>query len=392
MSNDNEHKKLTKEERDAFVAAAVKREREKTREEKAADIAYTINHSISCGITDIFVNTPAMVLAAGMVDEKILPGWMGWIEHIFENHDDHGHGHGHGDGKSHSHKPGEPHEHKALILGKGFDKFRAAPEPEKIVEASHGKWNRVWERLKKALEWKNFSHDLVHWSTGEVVGDVGGIVPTVVVQRMFPGFMARMQLALEPIAGGVFRSGAKRDAKHWAKVNNLAEDAPEVKAKEAELYKHEIEHLPQAVVWNVFSIPMNYLAQLGFHKWENRNAPGGGKGFSVTKFLVGKTFGFVFSNTVLIGGRGMMPELFGKWDQWNSKTIIKPTMGLIGGVMGVNQKTIDKITDGHGHAADKKEAAPEATPANHVTGEKTLEAREQDMAPATASIGEGRAA
>jgi len=140
-----------------------------------------------------------------------------------------------------------------------------------------------------------------------------------------------MRKLLEPVAGGFFMGGAKRDAHHWGKRYGLADDSPEVQKKQAALYEHEISHLPQAVMWNAFSIPLNYAAQWTRSKMR-------GEKMSLGKFVIGKTFGSLFSNTVLIGGRGMAPELFNQWDRANSRHVIKPILKTI----GLDEKSIDE--------------------------------------------------
>lgn len=261
----------------------------KTQEERAEDIAYTINHALSCGATDIFVQPFASAWIDTKIQEEKIPKWLKWIQNIFEKHDHHHHGHDH-------HHHDHHHVHKPSL----------------------------WENTK-------------HWGTGEILGDAGAVPLTIMVQRMFPGFMHGMRTMLEPIAGGLFRNGARRDARHWATQHGVSADAPETKAKEEALYEHEISHLPQAVVWNAFSIPINLGSQYML-------APKGQKPHWFN-LVVGKTFGALVSNTALIGGRAMAPEAFNEWDRFNSKHLIRPATKVIGGVFGVDEKTADRIAD-----------------------------------------------
>jgi hypothetical protein len=262
----------------------------KTPEERAEDIAYTVNHAISCGLTDVFVQPFASAGIVTLAEEKKLPKGLRWLEHIFEKHD---HGHGHDDHHGHHH-----------------------------AKQSFG--SKLW-------------HNAKHWAFGEVVGDVGGIIPTVLIQRNFPGFMQGVRNVLEPVAGGVFHKGAHRDARKWARHHGYAADSPEARAKEVALYEHEMSHLPQAAVWNATSIPINYLAQAGLAASKGHSLP------RIGEFAVGKVFGTVLSNSVLIGGRALSPESFNEWDRWDSKHVIRPVIRTVGGLFGVDEKTVDRM-------------------------------------------------
>lgn len=316
----------------------------KTEEERAEDVAYTINHAISCGVTDIVVQPVASVLATTLVHEDVLPKWMHWITNIFENHEHHSHGHGHDHG---SHCGHTDHAH--------------GPD-------DRTKWQRITARLKSEFQFKKLFGNLGHWAGGEVAGDAGGVIPTIVVQRMAPGFMQGMRNVLEPIAGGFFASGARRDARHWGARHGLGADAPEVQQKEAALYKHEIDHLPQAVVWNVFSIPINFLTQKFMLKHK----------FTLGEFIIGKTFGTFFSNSVLIGGRGMAPEIFNKWDRWNSEHILRPVLNGPGQLLGIDKKTADRVAGQHEASLDDKPVfTPEASPAEPADPMRATPASEE---------------
>lgn len=320
--------------------SAKQREKEKSAQEHAEDVAYTVNHALSCGATDILVQPLAATFATALVQEELLPKKWHGITKFFEHHHDHDHGHGH----SHTHGTGEACSHTP-VRQDGLQKFRAAAptEPTKRVAedlSASGKWNRVGSKIRSQLRPKQFLGNLSHWVAGETVGDAGGVIPTILVQRSFPSFMEGMRKVLEPIARPFFRNGAERDARKWGKRQGLAADAPEVKEKEAYFYEHEMSHLPQAVVWNGFSIPINFGVQYlthGNHKSSNwRKAvaemlPG---------FIVGKGFGTFFSNGILLGGRAVAPDAFIAWDRWNSKTFIKPTLGAL----GIDRKTIDRVT------------------------------------------------
>lgn len=310
------------------------REQAKSKQEQAEDIAYTVNHAISCGVTDVFVQPVAAAAATALAHEELLPKW---ATSVFEHHDhDHGHGHDHHDHHDH-------HHHEA----------HAAPADGK------GRWQRIGEKIKGELQWKKFGHNLKHWVWGETIGDAGGIIPTIMVQRMFPGFMQGLRDRIEPIAGAAYRGGAHRDAQNWGRKHGLALDSAEVKAREEYLYKHEMDHLPQAVVWNAFSIPINGAVQLGMEKPSAVNTPKKFMGF-LTKFAIGKGFGTIFSNGILLGGRAVAPDAFIAWDKWNSDNVLKPVLYGPGQLLGIDKETADKVM------ADKDDDAPPVKAHKHA--------------------------
>lgn len=363
---------MTTESNHLSVHDAKQRERSKSAQEHAEDVAYTVNHAISCGATDIFVQPVAATVASALAQEELMPKWLRWVTHLFEHHHDHGHG-GHAHAHAHDASGGATHTHHSIVSkGDWFDRQRPKEiESPRIAEDPvRAKWQRVGKKVREQLRPGNFFHNLKHWALGETVGDAGGIIPTILVQRFFPGFMDGMRQKLEPVVGGGFRNGAKRDARNWGKRHGLAPDAPEVKEKEAYLYEHELSHLPQAVVWNVFSIPMNFGAQfltrkrmpgvsMAKHAWE-----------MLPSFIIGKGFGTFFSNGILLGGRAVAPDTFIKWDRWNSEHVIKPVLNTI----GIDKETADRVTAGNVDAppvakrwedrvvADPAEAEPARTP------------------------------
>ncbi len=255
------------------------REAQKNDQQRAEDIAYTINHAISCGVTDLFIQPYAGAWLQTASEKGTLPSWLRWTTKIVESHDDdHGHDHGHG-----------------------------------------------------------FWHNAKHWFVGEAAGDLGAVPLTIFMQRQFPGFMHGIRTMLEPVMGGMFKSGANRAANSWAQRHGLSADAPEAKEKAAQIYEHEMSHLPQALMWNVFSFPINIAAQ---------RLSGSKAGLGT--MIAGKTFGAVVSNTMLIGGRAMVPEAAHSWDRWSSKHLIIPTANAVGGLLGIDKATMQKAAASHG--------------------------------------------
>lgn len=297
------------------------REQSKTRNERVEDIAYTVNHAISCGVTDIVVQPVAAAATVSMVHKDILPKWLHWLTHVFE-HDHHDHPDApHPEGKPHGHGP------KAAAT-------EAAAQEE-------GRWQSVGRAIVQELRWSKLWGHLKHWGIGETFGDVGGIAPTIYVQRHFPGFMHGLRQVLEPVAGWAYHNGAHRDAKRWGKRHGYAADAPEVKAKEESFYQHEMEHLPQAVVWNAFSIPINGAVQACTRLLEESTALNSKEkvGKFLVTFAIGKGFGTLFSNGILLGGRALAPKAFIGWDQWSSQHLLRPALRMA----GMDKDTADRM-------------------------------------------------
>ncbi len=274
----------------AFAApAAMNSEAQKTRDERAADIAYTINHAISCLTTDVFI----------------------------------------------------------------------APSISAAFSGSQG----------QKLNWKLYRHEAAHYFQGEVIGDFAAVPLTVLVQRLFPNFMDGMSKFLEPFAAPFFRSGAKNAAEHWGKKHGLAADNVEVVDRAQAIYNHEIKHLPQAAMWNVFAFPIGVFGQYFLEKeHDHGHEHGGGK--NIWKIIGFKALGALISNGMLLGGRALSPDVAEKIDRFNSRTFIKPTTRVVGKLFGVNDDDIDRM--------EKREATLDSAP--KAWAERV--ATEQQQAPA----------
>lgn len=255
--------------------AAEQKEAEKTKtdEEKAGDIAYTINHALSCGTTDVVLQ-PVIAATFGI--------------NVGCNHPDHHHG-------------------------------------------------------DKKLTLKSFAHEAGHYFKGEIIGDFAAVPLTIGVQRMFPSFMHGLRKVLEPLSGWAFRLGADHTARQWGKQQGLAADSVEVKAHADAIYEHEISHLPQAAVWNMFAYPIGAVGQKM-----------GGHGSSYSQIFKSKLVGAFVSNTILLGGRMVAPEPAQKWDKFTSDKLFLPASKAVGHLFGVDAKTMEK-------AAHKEKAGPQAS-------------------------------
>lgn len=293
---------MSEEKKIEALSSARMSEREKTRMERAEDYAYTINHAISCGLTDIAVQPYVGVWAINGIEKAVdagkFPSWLKWLQNIFERPHDHH--------DKHCDDPNHKHAHHEAKL------------------------------LKAPSFWRN----VMHWTSAEFFGDVGAVPATVLVQRFAPGLMNDIRKVVEPIASKGFREGAHHASLQWARKNGYAAGSEEQKAKENELYEYEMRHLPQAVMWNVFAWPTNVLLQRYVFKHP-------GHEHSLATIAVGKTFGALFSNTILIGGRAALPDVAHKWDQWNSEHVILPTTKVVGGVFGIDHETSERVAQRH---------------------------------------------
>jgi len=280
--------------------SAAEREASKTQAERAEDVAYTLNHAVSCSVTDVLIQPPIGAWVQEVAEHGKLPDSLRWIPRIFESHDHHGGEGKHDEGNHHhdEHCHEEHHDH------------------DSHDNHAHG---------------TGFLKHAGHWFLGEAAGDVGAVPLTILVQRHAPGFMHGLRKALEPAAGPFFRKGAHRDAGKWARQRGILVNGPEAKERENMIYEHEISHLPQAVVWNMFSVPINLATQ----KISGSKASWG-------VLVTGKVFGSVISNGLLIGGRVIAPESFERWDRFSSKHAVVPLAKAVSGVFGVDKKAIER--------------------------------------------------
>ena len=253
--------------------SASDRENEKDARQRAEDIAYTINHALSCGTTDVVLQ-PVIAAAFGVNVGCGDPA---------HSHHHHGHDHHH-------------------------------PKPK--------------------LTLKTFAHEAGHYFKGEIIGDFVAVPLTIGVQRFFPNFMNGLRKIFEPLLGWAFRGGANRTARHWGKEHGLAEDAPEVKTHAEEIYEHEVSHLPQAVVWNMFAYPIGAVAQKM-----------GGHGRSYPEILKSKLVGAMVSNGILIGGRMLAPGAAQKWDAITGEKVFLPATKAVGKIFGLDEKTMERAAE-----------------------------------------------
>ncbi len=220
------------------------------------DLAYTTNHAIACTLTDA---------AEPYLDN--------WFQRRLGVKFPMGCGHHHGAHEHHGHDHDHDHHHH------------------------HGKDDNLWR-----------------WYAGEFVGDFGAVPITLAAQTYTPQLMQGMQSALEPVLGGAFRLGAKLSAKSWAARQGFTPDSPECKAKEAEIYAHEVGHLPQAALWTASSIGLNLATQRIL----------GNKG-ALWQLAAAKAMGASLNTVAVVGARAALPQTARTWDQFTTEHIFEPT-------------------------------------------------------------------
>lgn len=206
---------------------------------------------------------------------------------------------------------------------------------------------------------EHFFEHLKEWFTGEIVGDLGAVPVTIAAQRMAPGFMQTLNSGMETILGPAYRWGAQRAARHWAQEQGIAEDSPEFKAHARQLYDNEVSHLSQAAVWTLAAFVLNVATQKAI-----------GSSYSTRQIIEGKLVGALMATTVVLGARALDPEKAHKWDQYTSQNIFLPLTKKVGGLFGIDHKTVERMAQKEKLLPEK--AASQATHMGALTAEPTL--------------------
>lgn len=356
-------------------------EHSKTRQQKAEDIIYTLNHSATClTITDTF----GLSLAANAYNFIFKPknkvnldhdhnhgygvgDWM-WDrirgkhkdpEYVAKIHaeeearmhaphdHDHDHGHSHGPGCSHDHG----HEHKHEI--------HPDPAPKLTPDSSGGKAG------------KKFVYTSAQWLVAEAIGDIGAVPVTIFLQRHCPNFMHSLRSVIEPVVGGSYRRSTTSSAIKWGDKHGFDKDSKEVKDRQHELYEYEMSHMPQMAVWTVTSIAMNYGAMHGLHKVEPRMF----EKMSNEKFAGVKGLGALMTMGLVLTVRGLIPGGAHKWDQTIGRKVVVPITKKVGRVFGVRESDVDSFQQ-------KRE---QMETGEHLLGAQTQEQPKLQELPATPS-------
>lgn len=282
-------------------------EENKTRQQKAEDVIYTLNHALTClSITDLLV-MPTVNGVLGTMFGKSAPKF-GCAGH---GHD--GHHHHHDDHHHHGHSPWDE-------LKAPFRKMRD--------------WVKSDAPLSEKL--KSIGSNTKNWLISEAAGDVGAVAPTIVLQRFAPGFMEGIRNTVEPVVGKWFKHGAEKAARQWADKHGIDRNSQECVDRAKELYEYEVRHLPQMAIWTLSSIGISW-GTMKVLSPEMRLGE-----FARTKIVgAGVTAGLV------MGARAFSPNAAHGWDQGISKNIIVPTTKILGKPFGVKDEDVDKFMKRH---------------------------------------------
>ncbi len=271
-------------------------------ERQSADIAYTINHALACTAVDWVGQTPMLIAlqkSFGVRNPK----------HIGCNNPFHTECHTHGD-----------HDH---------DMSEAASTLSEEENALHKQHVKTLGKV---------------FGAAEVVGDFGGIFPTVMMQRYTPWAMDGIRPVLRTTLGPVFHWGAERSSTQWAKEHGVEKNSPEYKAHLNKLYEHEMHYLPQAAWWTAWSSAFNLALQQPFY--ERLATPAIREEFplgNISQRAVQKVAGAGLSIGLVLGTRALFPETAHRFTNWTEDTLVTPTTKVFTRMMGIDDKTVDKV-------------------------------------------------
>jgi hypothetical protein len=300
-------------------------EASKTKEQHAEDIAYTINHSLYCTLTD-FLNPPI---------NTATDGWLRWlIPGCGHDHGDggaHGHdGHVHGPQCDHGHREDGAHGHSGHVLVPQHDHgHHYAPQN-----------GTKWERVKQSFKQSFSKERLLQYAKGEFIGDFGAVPLTIGVQRLFPDLMAAVRKLTEPVMQPIFNYGIEHSSQRWAQRNNIDTDSEQYQQHVKAVYEHEMSHFPQAVVWTAFSLGLNTAYQM--HADKSTKIP------FVNKLALKSTSvlsGVLVTAGMVVAARAAAPHKVREFDQWTSRNAILPATKAVGKLFGVEAEDVDRMVE-----------------------------------------------
>lgn len=264
---------------------------------RAEDIAYTINHSIYCTITD-FLNPPI---------NAATDGWLRWLIP--------GCGHDHSTDGGHHHAP-----------------------------ANASRWQKTKHEFKHSFSKDRF----IQYAKGEFIGDFSAVPLTIGVQRIFPNFMNGVRKLCEPIMRPLFKWGVEGDNKDWAKKHNIAADSQEYKDHAAKVYEYEMSHFPQAVVWTGFSLGLN----TGYQMWADKTPMPFASKFALKSSSV--LSGVLVTAGVVVAARALAPGKMHSFDTWTGEKAILPATKAVGKLFGIKEEDVERMVSKHEEIQGKK--------------------------------------
>jgi hypothetical protein len=330
------------------VLTPKEREHNKSAQQKAEDVIYTLNHALTClSITD-FVIAPAI-------------GWM-TQEWFGKRVDICGHDHSHdtvptasapASALAPAPTPQPPAKPTGGLFGGGGDgsgnpKYKHFCAEPNCSDPAHAQPNKAAATHAPAAAFAATAAPQTtalkrasNWFIGEALGDVGAVLVTIPVQRYFPGFMSGLRHAMEPLVGGLFKKGAERASHKWADKHGLRHDSQEVVDRAQTLYEYELSHLPQMAVWTAASVGINY----GVMRTLDHS-------LTLGTFTKGKAIGSAVTAALVFGTRAIAPDKAHKWDETAGKHVIVPLTKKVGKIFGVEERDVDDY-----HARRSEDAA-----------------------------------
>lgn len=213
-------------------------------------------------------------------------------------------------------------------------------------------------------------HGLKHWVLGEFIGDGGAVPLTIAIQRYAPFVVNAIRKVTEPVFGRVFRKGIEREVASEARAHHIPLDSDAYKQRVTELYEHEMEYLPLAVVWNAASIGLNFAGQKFLIHQENKHHKhlhhdhDHHHTLSLGSFLTAKLTGTILTNGAIFATRALIPEKIQAYEDATSRHVVLPLAKKIGRMFGVKEETTEQAMKDNSHHKSWTERIRQNSPEN----------------------------